>query len=114
MGRVAGRITAAAVVTLGVLFGLHVFPLNGRTMVPIAGLVIVMFLVLGSTATTVVIALGLVRRLFTPGPPATAPAHPGRPLKPRTCAPPALSAPDRRGPAARQPGPRPDTSHTRC
>jgi putative ABC transport system permease protein len=30
--------TAAAVVTLGVLFGLHVFPLTGRTLVPIAGM----------------------------------------------------------------------------
>lgn len=30
--------TAAAVVTLGVLFGLHVFPLDGRTLVPIAGM----------------------------------------------------------------------------
>src|SRR5262249_2842572 len=32
--------TAAAMVTLGVLFGLHVFPLNGRTLVPIAGMMI--------------------------------------------------------------------------
>jgi putative ABC transport system permease protein len=32
--------TAAAVVTLGVLFGLHVFPLTGRTLVPIAGMMV--------------------------------------------------------------------------
>jgi putative ABC transport system permease protein len=31
---------AAAVVTLGVLFGLHVFPLTGRTLVPIAGMMV--------------------------------------------------------------------------
>jgi hypothetical protein len=33
-------LTAAAVVTLGLLFGLHVFPLTGRTLVPIAGMMI--------------------------------------------------------------------------
>lgn len=31
---------AAAVVTLGVLFGLRVFPLQGRTLVPVAGMMI--------------------------------------------------------------------------
>jgi hypothetical protein len=87
---------------VGVLFGLHVFPLSGRTLVPLTGMMIgnsmtatvlvflpgamtglilagaaplqavlvqavVMFLVLAATATTtVVIALGLIRRLFTP------------------------------------------------
>jgi UDP-glucose/iron transport system permease protein len=42
--------TAAAVVTLGVLFGLHVFPLNGRTLVPIAGMMI------GNSMTATVLA----------------------------------------------------------
>jgi uncharacterized protein (TIGR00245 family) len=40
----------AAVVTLGVLFGLHVFPLNGRTLVPIAGMMI------GNSMTATVLA----------------------------------------------------------
>ncbi|ATA27695.1 transmembrane helix protein [Mycobacterium lepraemurium] len=34
------RFAAAAVVTLGVLFGLRVFPLQGRTLVPVAGMMI--------------------------------------------------------------------------
>jgi putative ABC transport system permease protein len=42
--------TAAAVVTLGVLFGLHVFPLTGRTLVPIAGMMI------GNSMTATVLA----------------------------------------------------------
>jgi putative ABC transport system permease protein len=41
---------AAAVVTLGVLFGLHVFPLTGRTLVPIAGMMI------GNSMTATVLA----------------------------------------------------------
>jgi putative ABC transport system permease protein len=41
---------AAAVVTLGVLFGLHVFPLSGRTLVPIAGMMI------GNSMTATVLA----------------------------------------------------------
>lgn len=41
---------AAAVVTLGVLFGLGVFPLNGRTLVPIAGMMI------GNSMTATVLA----------------------------------------------------------
>jgi len=42
--------TAAALVTLGVLFGLHVFPLTGRTLVPIAGMMI------GNSMTATVLA----------------------------------------------------------
>ena len=42
--------TAAAVVTLGVLFGLHVFPLTGRTLVPIAGMMV------GNSMTATVLA----------------------------------------------------------
>ena len=42
--------TAAAVVTLGVLFGLQVFPLNGRTLVPIAGMMV------GNSMTATVLA----------------------------------------------------------
>lgn len=42
--------SAAAVVTLGVLFGLHVFPLNGRTLVPIAGMMV------GNSMTATVLA----------------------------------------------------------
>ena len=42
--------TAAAVVTLGVLFGLGVFALNGRTLVPIAGMMI------GNSMTATVLA----------------------------------------------------------
>ena len=42
--------TAAAVVTLGVLFGLHVFPLNGRTLVPISGMMV------GNSMTATVLA----------------------------------------------------------
>jgi putative ABC transport system permease protein len=42
--------TAAAVVTLGVLFGLHVFALTGRTLVPIAGMMI------GNSMTATVLA----------------------------------------------------------
>jgi ABC-type iron transport system FetAB permease component len=87
LGLAVASFTAAAVLTLGVLFGLHVFPLTGRILVPIAGMMVgnsmtatvlagvaplqavlvqavVMFLVLAAT-TTVVIALGLIRRLFT-------------------------------------------------
>ena len=41
---------AAAVVTLGVLFGLRVFPLNGRTLVPIAGMMV------GNSMTATVLA----------------------------------------------------------
>src|SRR5215469_16496534 len=41
---------AAAVVTLGVLFGLHVFPLTGRTLVPIAGMMV------GNSMTATVLA----------------------------------------------------------
>jgi putative ABC transport system permease protein len=41
---------AAAVVTLGVLFGLHVFPLTGRTLVPIGGMMI------GNSMTATVLA----------------------------------------------------------
>lgn len=41
---------AAAVVTLGVLFGLHVFPLTGRTLVPLAGMMI------GNSMTATVLA----------------------------------------------------------
>ena len=40
----------AAVVTLGVLFGLHVFPLTGRTLVPIAGMMV------GNSMTATVLA----------------------------------------------------------
>ena len=87
--------TASAAVTLGVLFGLEIFPIEGRTVVPLAGMaignsmaatvlvarrivaggdpwsavrvqVVVMYLVLGSVATTTaVVAIGLSRRLFT-------------------------------------------------
>ena len=42
--------TAAATVTLGVLFGLGVFPLNGRTLVPIAGMMV------GNSMTATVLA----------------------------------------------------------
>lgn len=42
--------TAAAAVTLGVLFGLGVFPLNGRTPVPIAGMMV------GNSMTATVLA----------------------------------------------------------
>jgi UDP-glucose/iron transport system permease protein len=42
--------SAAAVVTLGVLFGLHVFPLTGRTLVPIAGMMV------GNSMTATVLA----------------------------------------------------------
>jgi uncharacterized protein (TIGR00245 family) len=42
--------TAAAVVTLGVLFGLHVFTLTGRTLVPIAGMMV------GNSMTATVLA----------------------------------------------------------
>jgi putative ABC transport system permease protein len=35
-----GAFAGAAVVTLGVLFGLRVFPLQGRTLVPVAGMMI--------------------------------------------------------------------------
>src|SRR5262249_26671690 len=42
--------TAAAVITLGVLFGLHVFPLTGRTLVPIAGMMV------GNSMTATVLA----------------------------------------------------------
>jgi putative ABC transport system permease protein len=42
--------TVAAVVTLGVLFGLHVFPLTGRTLVPIAGMMV------GNSMTATVLA----------------------------------------------------------
>jgi putative ABC transport system permease protein len=41
---------AAAVVTLGVLFGLHVFALTGRTLVPIAGMMV------GNSMTATVLA----------------------------------------------------------
>lgn len=41
---------SAAVVTLGVLFGLRVFPLQGRTLVPIAGMVV------GNSMTATVLA----------------------------------------------------------
>lgn len=41
---------AAAVITLGVLFGLRVFPLEGRTLVPIAGMVV------GNSMTATVLA----------------------------------------------------------
>jgi putative ABC transport system permease protein len=41
---------SAAVVTLGVLFGLGVFPLNGRTLVPIAGMMV------GNSMTATVLA----------------------------------------------------------
>jgi putative ABC transport system permease protein len=41
---------AAAVVTLGALFGLHVFVLNGRTLIPIAGMMI------GNSMTATVVA----------------------------------------------------------
>jgi putative ABC transport system permease protein len=40
----------AAVVTLGVVFGLHVFPLTGRTLVPIAGMMV------GNSMTATVLA----------------------------------------------------------
>jgi putative ABC transport system permease protein len=40
LGLALASFTAAAVVTLGVLFGLHVFPLTGRTLVPIAGMMV--------------------------------------------------------------------------
>ncbi len=46
--------TAAAVVTLGVLFGLRIFPLQARTLVPIAGMMI------GNSMTAVVL---VARRL---------------------------------------------------
>jgi energy-coupling factor transporter ATP-binding protein EcfA2 len=42
--------SAAAVITLGVLFGLHVFPLTGRTLVPIAGMMV------GNSMTATVLA----------------------------------------------------------
>lgn len=42
--------SAAAVITLGVLFGLHVFTLTGRTLVPIAGMMI------GNSMTATVLA----------------------------------------------------------
>src|SRR6266545_4845063 len=42
--------SAAAVVALGVLFGLRVFPLQGRTLVPIAGMVV------GNSMTATVLA----------------------------------------------------------
>ncbi len=45
-----GACLAATVVTLGVLFGLGVFPLEGRALVPIAGLT------LGNTMTSAVVA----------------------------------------------------------
>jgi putative ABC transport system permease protein len=41
---------AAATVTLGVLFGLRVFPLEGRTLVPIAGMIV------GNSMTATVLA----------------------------------------------------------
>jgi putative ABC transport system permease protein len=50
--------TAAAVITLGVLFGLRVFPLQARTLVPIAGMMI------GNSMTaTVLVARRLVDEL---------------------------------------------------
>jgi putative ABC transport system permease protein len=42
--------SAAAVITLGVLFGLTVFPLQGRTLVPIAGMMV------GNSMTATVLA----------------------------------------------------------
>jgi putative ABC transport system permease protein len=42
--------SAAAVITLGVLFGLNVFPLQGRTLVPIAGMMV------GNSMTATVLA----------------------------------------------------------
>jgi UDP-glucose/iron transport system permease protein len=50
LGLALASFAAAAVVTLGVLFGLHVFPLNGRTLVPIAGMMI------GNSMTATVLA----------------------------------------------------------
>jgi putative ABC transport system permease protein len=50
LGLALASFTAAAVVTLGVLFGLHVFPLTGRTLVPIAGMMI------GNSMTATVLA----------------------------------------------------------
>lgn len=35
-----GAFTVAAVVTMLVLFGLHIFPMNGRTVVPLAGMMV--------------------------------------------------------------------------
>lgn len=49
---------AAAIVTLGVLFGLRVFPLEGRTLVPLAGMMI------GNSMTaTVLVARRLIEEL---------------------------------------------------
>ena len=50
LGLALTSFAAAAIVTLGVLFGLHVFPLTGRTLVPIAGMMI------GNSMTATVLA----------------------------------------------------------
>jgi UDP-glucose/iron transport system permease protein len=50
LGLALASFTAAAIVTLGVLFGLHVFPLTGRTLVPIAGMMV------GNSMTATVLA----------------------------------------------------------
>ncbi len=50
LGLALASFAAAAVVTLGVLFGLHVFALTGRTVVPIAGMMI------GNSMTATVLA----------------------------------------------------------
>ncbi|MCB0883100.1 MAG: iron export ABC transporter permease subunit FetB [Thermoleophilia bacterium] len=54
--------TAAAVVTLGVLFGLRVFPLEGRTLVPLAGMMVGNAMSATVVAARRVVELGTDRR----------------------------------------------------